>query len=142
MFFDRIHSIVAVVATLAFTAMLTLPCFCASASAQMEESEERCPCTENEHDQEHEDCCCGCAAATPVDEGTDVLPSGGAVILSVDEDALETPSTWWSPDLVVTLWLVNRLAEFEAVAHPEDVEPPTLRPDLSDTYLRHSTFLI
>lgn len=145
MFFDRTHSILAVLATLAFTAMLTLPCFCATAMAQTQmenETEERCPCSEDEHDGEHGDCCCGCSAVSPIDDDSDLRPSGGVVMTQSESDHIESPSSWWSPDLIVAIWLANRLAEVDVSPHFAEAQPPGLRPDLSDTYLHKSTFLI
>ncbi|MFU8802971.1 MAG: hypothetical protein ACNA8W_04090 [Bradymonadaceae bacterium] len=125
-------------AALVLMAALVVPAFCATATAQtLDISGEDHPCSQamveencNEAEVDH---CCGEKQSTQLE----------TVISSSDEEEqLQGPTSWWSPDLLVALWLIDRLARSTPIAFPVEASPPILRPDRSNTYLIHSTLLI
>lgn len=149
----RSTSMLAPVVTLAFSAVMLLPCLCATAMAQDVEStvgDEAgcCPETgepaesQDEPGDSDDDCCC--EGATSCANGVDVESplSIDATTSSSEETDIDEPTTWWTPDLVATLWVVDVLADAlqpQPSAHPE---PDDVRPDESGTYLKTATLLI
>lgn len=140
------RTILVACATLMFMSAFLMPCFCSTAVATETVREGACPCSEKESpEDEHGDCCCGCDGAKPLDVGDDVPePSEGALTSSEELDSSSEFSTsWWSPELLVALWLIHRLEDCEAVStHPPPLEDRVYRDDGTQTYLKNSTFLI
>jgi len=99
--------------------------------------------SQGEDDDQHgDDCCCdGVTACSDSDtkslSGIDAMPSTFET-----EHELEGPTFWLTPDLVATLWLVERLAANDGST--TSVPPPLdeVRTDRSDSYLKHSILLI
>ncbi len=115
-----------------------------------EGSSECCPETQDtesasnggDDDQHGDDCCCdGVSTCSDSDSrtlsGVDAIPS----TFEMDHQ-LEGPTFWLTPDLVATLWLVERLAA--NIGSSTSVPPPLIeaRTDRSDAYLEHSILLI
>ena len=149
MLLDSTRSILGLVTTLAFSAVLLLPCFCATAMAQQDvdpaDVEECCPSKQAPSDDEpaHDDCCCdGVSVCGESGEAPAAQGSYGIVPSSEDMTSIDGPTTWWTPQLVATLWLVDQLASSTDDAEPPRISPPVQLSDRSDTYLQHSTFLI
>lgn len=152
--FQRAHSVVATLVTLAFSAVLLAPCFCATATAsELDESDDGdcCP-TQNEepdepgeHDNDEGDDCC-CAVFSVCEQSSQAVPVGGgdALISTFQEDGeIDSPTTWWTPDLVAALWLVDYLAGVDdTVDVSDDIPPLENRPDRSETYLQQLTLLL
>lgn len=151
----RSTSMLAPLVTLAFSAVLVLPCFCATAMAQGSESggeagADCCPETSSQSTDadssdvpgDDDDCCCDDGATCVGDAGDDTVFGHQAVTSSFDESDVEAPNTWWTPDLVATLWVVDRLAETSTPTADQVVETDDVHPDESDTYLQQATLLI
>ena len=147
MLFDHLHSMLATATAIFFASLLLVPCLCATAMAQEtgEPSEDCCPLSQEptQDDRHDEDCCGGCTTACGEAEDIGVSAQGGVVISSVEVNGeIDGPNTWWTPDLVAALWFVDRLALLsEPVPTPEFAVLDN-RPDRSDTYLQHATFLL
>ena len=144
MWFARTHSILAGLVMLMFSALLMAPCFCATAMAtEAEDADDSGCCPEQaaqesdpqEDPGEEEGCCCTTLSACGQSDGVTIAGDGGAVISTFDEDdAVDRDGTWWTPDLVATLWLVDRLSTaFETPSTSEEIPPHKLRPDRSET---------
>ncbi len=148
----RTHSIVGFLTTLLFASVMLLPCLCGTAMALEVESggdSDCCPSNEAPAENEDEDpgpdhdCCDGCVVACG--EAADIDGNLGEAVLSSTQELTEIDdsSSWWTPDLVATLWLIDQVALFTEGKQPQPANLPTAqRPDRSDTYLQHSTFLI
>lgn len=150
MVLNQIHSLWVFATTLLFASVLLLPCLCATAMAQESDqpAEDCCPSgqspMEDGEDRHSEDCCGGCASACGDTDNTSAIPSGGAIVSTAEigED-IDGPGLWWTPDIVAALWLVDRFALLEEQRLDAlSFIPSEIRPDRSDTYLQHATFLI
>ncbi len=120
-----------------FSTTLMAPCLCA---AMPVEDEEKCPCSETtpSQDHEHHDCSCGCTLAGKPGESDGPQ---GAGVLTVTEEEVPAATSWWSPDLLVALFVIRGAEGLQGPA-TEVHEPPSYMPDQSRTFLDHSTFLI
>ena len=147
--FRKFNSTLSVMAGLMFSATILLPCLCAAAvdaedeALGEDEASSCCPerAEESPEDEQGDDCCCeGPMAQTSGDEL--VAHTGQTALTSSCEDDVESPNTWWTPDLVATLWLVDRLATTELPLPSVDVSSTHHRPDRSATYLEHANLLL
>lgn len=137
------------VVTLLFAVALLIPCLCASAAAmEADDSSGCCPETGqsevdvSDHDGQDGDDMSDCCCSDPVDTcssndlaDTSFLPQ---TTTSSFEENIQGPNTWWTPDLVATLWLVDRLADAETTSTVEATAYHSIRPDRSEIYLEHS----
>ena len=159
MFAGPIHSVVAVVMATVLSLFSLGSCLCSTATAVESDSSDMaasdassdcCPFSKQEENEEpdegpaHDSCCsdCNMACGEPGERQAHELPS--AVVVSADEmtDVEEADKTWWTPELVATLWLAERLAEFDDQPPIAIDSPSEHRPDCSGTYLKTSTFLL
>lgn len=151
--FSGLHSILAGLVTLMFSALLVAPCFCSTASAEESgdsDDEGCCPSqvapdsNSGEEPEDEEGCCCTMLSTCGQSEGGALSVSGGAVVSTFDDElSLQGPTTWWTPDLVATLWVVDRLSiAFDSAPSWSEVPPYIVRPDRSQSYLTHSVLLI
>ncbi len=144
MLVGRIHCIAATLAALVIAAaMIAVPGFCAAATAPSVDDADAPEHVEHHHDDHGDICGWLCSIGGEFDDEDESIVVSPAMVGSTDElDDLEVPDLWWSPDLVVELWLIDRLAEVTLPATASELSPPDLRPDRSGTYLTHSTLLI
>lgn len=142
---SRIQLIPALVAVLAIAAALLLSGCCAQA-ADADQSVDHAAAQQQayEHDHHHTQHCDPlCSNGSECGDSTNRIGAAAAAVGSTDElHELEGPDFWWSPQLVATLWLVDRLAEATTPTTPPGSPPPTLAADRSNTYLTLSTLLI
>ena len=150
MLFAQTRSILAGLVTLTFAATMLLPCFCATAfAADLDETSSTDCCPETgesspgDEEQDGDACCCNGLSACGQSDTTERANLDALLGSEVDDGAnLEGPTTWWTPDLVAALWLIDRIANSTDSIAPPKFHAPTDRPDRSDTYLKHATFLI
>lgn len=149
---ERTHSMLGVLTMLAFLSASLLPCLCATAAAEdIERLEDGdcCPSAadtsheEEPSDTDHSDCCGNCVTACGEAQDFDASPLDVAVVSTTEvTSSIDAPNLWWTPELVATLWVVDHLVSSSNHASTPMVESFDLRPDRSDTYLQHATFLL
>lgn len=148
-----IRSAVAVMTTVVFAVVLTLPCLCATAMAGEVDSgdEDKCcpmskdsePEEEPQDEQGDHDCCGGCAAACGEAHDMDRTEGeAGGLAQEREADSVSAGQSWWTPELLANLWLIDRLAGLETTSSPTYRFSHLYRPDRSATYLQHKTLLI
>ena len=132
--------------TLIFASAFMLPCLCSTAmAAEKVEGEASCPCSEKDHENQNhgESCCCGCDGVNPLEPGESVEMNAPAALTTNNlGEEVRGPGSWWSPELLVALWLLERVEFVEDELLPPSQGPPELYSDHSETYLEHSTLLI
>ena len=150
MLFGRTKSVTSAAVTLIFSVALLLPCLCATAAAQPmeaagEEASDCCPeSAEDDESTEHEDsgCCCDGPTSCSSNDASDSPFVYQATTSSFDEDDFEAPTSWWTPQLVATLWLFDRLATYTDHSSPPPTTSTSISTDESETYLQHATLLL
>lgn len=141
------HSLLAALATLFFTFVMSLPGICAMAVASPgTDGDFSCTCLGSSGDSEVDDehsCSCGCDIMSDGHDSPEVDPVLGGLASSQEELKVSSPTLWWTPKLVATLWVVDRLAGAPILSDP--VLPPLAALplwDRSDLYLENSILLI
>jgi hypothetical protein len=147
-----LKSMLAMVTAIGFVSFLLIPCLCGTAAAAEIEEEPTgcCPFsqdsdpeeTPDDQDPDH-DCCSDCGTICVQGQGNGDLV-GSEAVLSTERDDLEQagPKLLWTPQILATLWLVDRLADVEIPSQPPAQHLSTDLIDRSDTYLKFETFLI
>ena len=143
------------VTAIAFAFMWLSPCLCSTAMAAEMEGEPSgcCPHSQDsqsesdqdspEHPDKDQGCCVDCDAVCAQGGNVD-LGDGDASMMHSEREELDELAfdSWSAPQLLATLWLVDRLAEYE-LPQPEVVDPPPLAEfDQKKTYLQIETLLI
>ncbi len=148
-----LKSVLATMTALGFVSFLLIPCLCSTAAAGEIEDEATgcCPFSQDSEPEEegpedresNNDCCSDCASTCTKGAGNGDFANSEAV-LQMERELLGelTPQTWWTPQILATLWLVDRLAEADFSPEPIAWQIRQAHPDRSDTYLQLETLLI
>jgi hypothetical protein len=135
---NRLHILLTVCVALVFSTAFLTPCLCA---AQVPAEESACPCSEStptEPEHGHGECGCGCSTAGTADEPA---PTSQLAVVVAVEESVPPASSWWSPELLAVLTALFAELDPTSVAI-EVAQPAPFYPDLSQTYLNHSSLLI
>ena len=122
-----------------------MPCLCAAAENAEEPPSDCCPMSGDSdptEEREDSDCCCATVGACGEPDAIQSPADLAGLVGTSQLDEIDGPTTWWSPDLVAALWLVDRIASLSAASLPPAEYTSEVRPDRSNTYLEHATFLV
>lgn len=77
------------------------------------------------------------------EKGAEAAPADAVITAAADELTVDAPAlTFWTPDLVVALWLAERVLALQNSDTPSSDSVIVGPDDRSDTYLRFETLLI